>query len=120
MGENLLKEGAATFYIVDSKLEHRDDDSFILWLKSEGYRLQSVGHPTADHCLYVNVASKVYNWGMAGILLSPILFDHAIHIDEFMTIYEIFKKYDQFPPGYYTMEQYRKAFGNDDSYLRYV
>ena len=34
MGENLLKEGAATFYIVDSKLEHRDDDPFILWLST--------------------------------------------------------------------------------------
>ena len=35
MGENLLKTGAATFYVVDPALEHEDDNPFIMWLVSE-------------------------------------------------------------------------------------
>jgi len=118
MGENLLKIGAATFYIVDPLLEHKDDDPFIMWLKSEGYKYQGLGHATAPHSLYVNVNAKVYNWGMGGVQLAPIIFDHAIHIDEFKSIYAIFKQYEPLPAGYYTTEQYRNVFGDDDSHLK--
>ena len=117
MADNLLKEGAATFYIVDESLENKDDDPFILWLKSEGFKNQRLGHATAPHSLYINVNSKVYNWAMGGVPLSPIIFNHAIHIDEFKSIYSIFKKYEGLPPGYYTLEQYRDVFGDDNRHL---
>lgn len=117
MSKNLLRAGAATFYIVDDNLSHKVDDPFILWLKEKGYKSQMLGHPNAEHSLYVNVESKVYNWGMGGVRLSPILFNHAIHIEEFKAIYAIFEQYEMFPTGYYSMEQYRSVFGNDDSHL---
>lgn len=103
--DNLLKEGNATFGIYDKNLEHRDDDPFIMWLKSEGFRVQSFGHTNSDHFLYVNVNSKVYNWGMAGAGLCSVLFDHAIHIDEFKQIYAIFKKYEGISMGCYSAEE---------------
>lgn len=102
MSENQLKAGAATFYIVDEKLEHKDGDPFISWLRQEGFEWFSFGHPNCLHALYINVNSKVYTWGMGGVQLSPIIFNHAIHIDEFKTIYEIFKKYESLPIGYYS------------------
>lgn len=116
--ENLLREGAATFLVVDSKLLEQEGVDFIEWLEKEGFSLQSLGHFTAPDSLYINVNSKVYNKGMGGVALSPIIFNHAIHIDEFKKIYEIFKQYEPLPPAYYTMEQYRRVFGDDDSHLR--
>ncbi len=118
MSENLLKAGSATFYICDPLLEHKDDDPFILWLKSEGFTLQRLGHANAPNSLYINVNSKVYNWAMAGVNLAPIVFNHAVHIAAFKTIYAIFKQYEHLPPGYYTMESYRIVFGDDDSHLQ--
>lgn len=118
MGENQLKTGSATFLIIDPALEHKDDDPFILWLKEEGFKRQMFGHATASHSLYVNVNSKVFNWAMAGESLASVVFDHAIHIDEFKTIYNIFKQYEGLPIGYYTMEQYRNVFGDNDSHLK--
>ena len=117
MSENLLREGAATFYIYDKALTHKDNDPFIRWLKSEGFTLQNYGHPTTEHGLYINVKSKVYNWGMGGVSLSYILFDHAIHMDEFKQIYNIFKRYEGLPAAYYTIEEYRAVFEDDDSHL---
>ena len=107
-GDRRLKEGAATFYIYDMALMHRDDDPFILWLKAEGFQLESFGHGNAEHGLYVNINSKVYTWGMAGVGLSPIIGNHAIHIDEFKEIYGIFKKYSGFIGCIYTEEDQKK------------
>ncbi len=107
-GDRKLTEGAATFYIYDNDLFHRDDDPFILWLKSEGFKLEPFGHGNAEHALYVNINSKVYTWGMAGVGLSPIVGNHAIHIDEFKEIYGIFKKYSGFIGCIYTEEEQKK------------
>ncbi|RKM63031.1 hypothetical protein D6856_02605 [Butyrivibrio sp. XB500-5] len=105
--ERKLKEGAATFYIYDKELHHKDDDPFIVWLKSEGFKAEYFGHGNVDNAIYVNINSKVYTWGMAGVSLSAVVGNHAIHIDEFKKIYEIFKKYSGFTFSIYTEEDQR-------------
>ena len=114
--ERKLKEGAATFFIYDKKLHHKDDDPFIVWLKSEGFKAEYFGHGNVDNAIYVNINSKVYTWGMAGVGLSPVVGDHAIHIDEFKQIYEIFKKYSGFTFSIYTKED-QKAY---DDYMAMI
>jgi len=104
-----LTQGAATFFIYDKKLEHKDDDPFILWLKSEGFKAEYFGHGNANHAIYVNINTRVYTWAMAGVALSPIVGNHAIHIDEFIQIYGIFKKYSGFRLSLYTEEE-QKAY----------
>ena len=103
-----LTQGAATFFIFDKELEHKDDDPFILWLKSEGFKAEYFGHGNADHAIYVNINTKVYTWAMAGVGLSPIVGNHAIHIDEFMQIYKIFDRYSGFNLSIYSEEEQRK------------
>lgn len=114
--ERKLKEGAATFYIYDVNLHHRDDDTFILWLKSEGFSLEMFGHGNCEHGIYVNINSKVYTWGMGGVGLSPIIGNHAIHIEEFKQIYGIFKKYSGFIGCIYSEEE-QKAYDNRQTQL---
>ena len=105
--EDMLNKGSATFGIYDKNLEHRYDDPFICWLKSEGFKAQRYGYPSSDHFLYINVNSKVFNWGMRGASLSPILFDHTLHIDEFKQIYAIYKKYEGLATCCYSEEEQR-------------
>ena len=114
--ERKLKEGAVTFYIYDESLHHRDDDPFLLWLKSEGFTLESFGHGNCEHGIYVNINSKVYTWGMGGVGLSPIIGNHAIHIEEFKQIYGIFKKYSGFI-GYIYTEEEQKAYDDFQAQL---
>ena len=106
--ERKLTEGAATFYIHDKNLHHKDDDPFIVWLKSEGFEAEYFGHGNVDNAIYVNINSKVYTWGMAGVGLGPVVGNHAIHIDEFKQIYGIFKKYSKFTFSIYTEEDQKE------------
>lgn len=46
--------------------------------------------------LYVNIYSKVFKKGRRGIAFTPVVGDHAITFDEFVTIYNIYKKYEGF------------------------
>ena len=67
--------------------------------KSEGF-----GHQNVEHAMYVNINAKVFNWGMAGVSLATVVGNHAIHIDEFKSIYAIFEKYEGLNIGCYTKE----------------
>lgn len=42
----------------------------------------------------MNITRKEYAYGMPGVSLAKPLGNHAITIDEFMTVYSIFKKYE--------------------------
>ncbi len=112
--ERRLKEGTSAFYIYDEKITFSSEDPFIKWLREEGFEYESFGHGNGPHALYVNINSKVYTRGMAGVGLASVVGNHAIHIDEFKQIYFIFKKYEGLAMGYYSWEQQRKL----DEYLK--
>ena len=44
--------------------------------------------------LFVNIHSKLFTKGRPGISYAPVVGDHAITFDEFVVIYNIYKKYD--------------------------
>lgn len=46
------------------------------------------------HWIYVNLNSKLYAPGMPGIPITTALGHHAVTIEEFKTIYNIYKKYE--------------------------
>lgn len=102
--ERHLKDGTAAFYIYDDKLSHDSDNEFLLWLKEKGFKSEGFGHQNVEHAMYVNINAKVFNWGMAGVSLATVVGNHAIHIDEFKSIYAIFEKYEGLNIGCYTKE----------------
>lgn len=86
----------STFVVCDRSLDSWDAD-FYKWLESEGFERWKKGKGIFDGVIwvYVNINSRLFTPGMPGIpITSPIIGDHAITIDEFKTIYAIFKKYE--------------------------
>lgn len=95
MKEREIGTGASCFLIKDERIKgdwyttpiHKflEDEGFINWGKAKS-------HLEIDW-LYINIYSKVYSKGMYGVGLTQIVADHAITFDEFLTIYNIYKKY---------------------------
>ena len=99
-----IGEGSSCFLIKDSSFKLIGDDSFdnqsvgvqfIEWLESQGYVSWNVhGWWSYVDWVFVNIQSKVYAPGMPGIKITDTVGNHCITIDEFKTIYQIFKKYE--------------------------
>ena len=99
MEERELGTGASCFLIKDERIKgdwsatpiHKflEDEGFICWGKAK--TRESVDW------LYINIYSKVYSKGMVGVGLTKVVADHAITFDEFLTIYNIYKKYEGLP-----------------------
>lgn len=88
--------GGATFLVCDRSLDSWDAD-FYKWLKAEGFERWKKGKGVFSHVIwvYVNINKRLFSPGIPGIpLTSPVIGNHAITIDEFQTIYSIFKKYE--------------------------
>ena len=85
---------AEAFLICDSSFKESNCD-FVKWLVSEGYEFGGY-HGNYGVCdwLYVSITRKVYAYGMPGVALTTAIGNHAITLDEFMTIYRIYKKYE--------------------------
>lgn len=88
-----ISDGTAAILVCDESLKVNDSE-FYKWLIAEGF--QSWGHHGNWSCwwVYVNLKSKLYAPGMPGISVTNPLGEHAITINEFYTIYNIFKKYE--------------------------
>ena len=101
MKERKLSDNASCFLIKDDRLkENWHSTPIYAFLEQEGFSGAKVG--TNLGCrgsidwLYVNIYSKVFAKGRAGIGLAPVVGNHAITFDEFVTIYNIYKKYEGF------------------------
>ena len=44
--------------------------------------------------MYIDITRKLYAYGMPGIAIVYVIGEHAITLDEFKTIYAIYKKYE--------------------------
>ena len=64
------------------------------WLRSEGYTFGgyhgSYGCPWA----HIEITRKLYAYGMPGVGLAPEVGNHAITLEEFKMIHNIYKKYE--------------------------
>lgn len=98
MEERKISTGASCFLIKDERLKKDWHKTPIYtYLKEEGFEYQKGGYSIEGiDWLYVNIYSKVFAKGRGGIALTKVVGDHAITFEEFKTIYEIFKKYENF------------------------
>ena len=67
---------------------------FYQWLTEEGFTY--AGFKPSMECpwIYVNITRRQYSYAIIGVPLVQAIGNHAITISEFMTIYNIYKKYE--------------------------
>ena len=90
---NDMIRGNLCFLIKDNDILKWNDSKFILWLESQGFEQFKSWWDGVDW-IYINLNSKTYMCGMPGIAVMEPIGNHALTIEEFMTIYNIYKKYE--------------------------
>lgn len=93
--EPSLTSGSSCFLIKDASLKNADAE-FYQWLRRNGFHKWKIGHGHYGGVdwVYVNLNYNLYNPGMPGVPLAEPIGHHAITIEEFMTVFRIFKKYE--------------------------
>ncbi|MBO4745902.1 MAG: hypothetical protein J5613_02435 [Alphaproteobacteria bacterium] len=83
------------FLVCDDDFTNYDSDIF-KWLKSNGFRAASKSGIWGGGCnwAFINMYNKIYILGRPGVGYASPINNHAITIEEFKTIYEIYKKYE--------------------------
>ncbi len=97
---NKINDGASTFLIYDESFKDFWDCDFYKFLKKEGFEVwENCKGLFKDVCwVYVNVNSKVFTLGMPGVRVTDCVCEHAITLEEFFLIYQIYKKYEGLEP----------------------
>ena len=98
MEERKLNYKSSCFLIKDERLKSNWNLTPIYdFLKKEGFE-NAKGYKGWEGVdwLFVNIYSKVFTKGRPSIAYAPVVGDHAITFDEFVVIYNIFKKYEGF------------------------
>lgn len=95
-----ISDGTAAILVYDKSLENNADAPFYKWLENEGFTIweHSKGTYSGVSWIYVNINSKTFARGIPGIPVTKEFGNHAVTIDEFKTIYNIYKKYSGKPP----------------------
>ena len=94
VAERKIWEGKKKAFLVRDKSVQDSKAPFLEFLRSEGY---SLGFYKGNHgCgwVHVDISTKQFAYGMPGVEIVGAIGNHAITIEEFMTIYKIFKKYE--------------------------
>ena len=86
-------KGTSTFLVKDDELKKGFDSDFVKYL--EFYNFSTWGKRGNYGCewIFVNLNSKKYALGVPGIELTTPIGNHAITINEFKCIFDIYKKY---------------------------
>ncbi|MCR5454882.1 MAG: hypothetical protein K6F33_07850 [Bacteroidales bacterium] len=85
------------FLIKDDSLK-KTDAPFYKWLDKHNFKYAwHKGHYGCEW-VFVNITHKLYAYGMPGVEIIKSIGNHAITIDEFMIIYEIYEKYSGLLP----------------------
>lgn len=97
MEEKTMRIGAGkpeAFLVCDKSLVSSDAPLF-QWLREEGFTFGGY-HGNYGVCwwAHINITRKQYAYGMPGVGLVKAIGNHAITIEEFQTIYDIYKKYE--------------------------
>ncbi len=94
MEEKKISTGTACVLVKDESLFDGANSSIYKWLRKEGFiSWGRKGFYSGVNWIYINLTSKVYAAGMPGIPVTSVIGDHAITFDEFIVIYNIYKKY---------------------------
>ena len=81
------------FLVKDKQFEKWESPIFA-WLKKEGFTYAWYKGNYGCDWVFINITSKKYACGMPGVEITYPTGNHAITLDEFMTIYNIYKKYE--------------------------
>lgn len=92
-----MNKGGAAIVVYDDSFENFHESDFKRFLDAEGFLHWRYGRNFDTSWVYININSKIYARGMPGINVAAHLGEHVITIDEFKTIYNIFKKYEGLP-----------------------
>ncbi len=86
--------GSAAVLVYDESLKEGYESNFYKWLRENGFKSWGK-HGFFDGCpwIFVNLNNKIYAFGMPGIQITQEFGNHAVTIDEYMEIYNIFEKY---------------------------
>lgn len=93
--------GTSAILVRDESLKLlKDDAPFMKWLKDENFEFWSHSKGWYDNVdwIYINIESKQIARGMPGISVTGCIKNHAVTVDEFKIIYNIFKQYDGLDP----------------------
>lgn len=92
---NYISQGSSSFLIKSEELKKGYESSFVEFLHNEGFKTwRRKGYYSGIDWIYVNINNKRYAFGLPGIAVAEPVGNHAITIDEFKTIYDIYKKYN--------------------------
>ena len=96
MAEKKLRigEGKTEAFLVCDKTLERIDAPFFSWLRGEGFSFGGYHGNYGCWWVHINITRKQYAYGMPGVCLAHPIGDHAITIEDFKTIYGIYKKYE--------------------------
>jgi len=94
--ERKISDGSAAILVKDRSLaELQSNAPFYQWLKEEGFEgWGRKGFFSGVDWIFININSKIMAPGMPGIGITYPFGNHAVTIDEFKTIYNIYKKYE--------------------------
>ena len=87
-------EGKKKVFLIYDESFRNNDSPFFGYLINQGYSYGSSKGNYGCPWLYVDITTKQIAYGMPGIALVGVIGEHAITIDDFMVIYEIYKKYE--------------------------
>ena len=89
-----IGKGTSTFLVKDESLFKGWDAEFLEYLYSEGFKSwKTKGYFNGIDWIYINLNSKTFAFGIPGIPVVEAIGNHAITINEFKIIYNIYKKY---------------------------
>lgn len=82
-------------FLVCDKMLMDHNSAIFEWLRNEGFTYGwSKGNYGVCDWAFINITSKQYACGMPGVQITVPTGNHAITLNEFMTIYNIYKKYE--------------------------
>ena len=86
-------------FLVQDKSLKDIDAPFYVWLRDNGFkRAWYKGHYDVCDWVFVNITHKIFACGMPGIKVVAPIGNHAITVDEFYTVYNIYSKYAGLDP----------------------
>lgn len=87
-------QGKTEAFLISDRSLRRVDAPFFEWLRSEGFTFAGPHGNFGCWWAYANITRKQYAYGMPGVALVKPIGNHDISIDEFKTIYSIYKRYE--------------------------
>ncbi len=97
-GEPIINKIEPEAFLIKDDSLTKTDAPFYQWL--DEHHFQHAWHKGHYGCewVFVNISHKLFAYGMPGVEIIKSIGNHAITIDEFMTIYEIYEKYSGLLP----------------------